>query len=145
VELRLGPTAIRVADAKATVTAKTGAIASVVVFAGSVALSSGVQSTVVMAGNVWVASKTSDRAGSMAAFQAGWAALRRGNFAIAIAEFDRARDPVIREEAAFWAAIAARRAGHRDAAHRRFVEFLENFPFSSRADAARREIAADRR
>jgi hypothetical protein len=145
VELRLGATAIRVADAKATVTARTGAIASVVVFAGSVELSSGAHSTVVMAGTVWLASKTTDRAGSMVAFQAGWAALRRGEFGLAIAEFDRAIDPVIREEAAFWAAVAARRAGQRAAARRRFTEFLDNFPFSSRADAARREIAADHR
>jgi hypothetical protein len=144
VELRLGPTAIRVADAKATVTARTGAIASVAVFAGSVELSLGAQSAVVMAGTVWVAPKTRDPAAAMAAFQSGWAALRRGAFAIAIAEFDRANDPVIREEAAFWAAVAARRAGHRDAARRRFIDFLDSFPFSSRAEAARRELSGPR-
>lgn len=142
IELRLGDTAVRVADAKATVTAKTGAIASVVVFAGSVELSSGASSTVVIAGTTWEAPRT-DPSWSLAAFRSGWSALRRNELAAAVTAFDKATDPVVREEAAFWAAVAVHRSGDHAAARRRFRDFLVQFPDSSRSDAAREALAAE--
>lgn len=142
-EIRLGATAIHIADAKATVTARTGALARVAVFAGSVELSSGARSTIVNAGTVWEApaEPASDPNSSLAAFREGWLALRQSRFADAIAAFDRASDPVVQEDAAYWAAVATSRAGDRDAARRRFADFLARFPESPRADAARRALA----
>jgi hypothetical protein len=147
VELRSGTTAIRIADAKITVTARTGAVATVAVFAGSVEMSSGPRSMVVTAGTVWEApaAPNGETDASFEAFRAGWLALRRGELRVAIAAFDRASDPVVREDAAFWAAVAAERAGDDDAAHRRFVEFLATFPDSPRVNAVRRAIADKRR
>jgi hypothetical protein len=144
-EIRLGTTAIRIADAKATVKVRTGALASVTVFAGSVELSSGARSTIVTAGTVWEApaEPVADANSSLAAFREGWLALRQGQFTAAITAFDRASDPVVREDAAYWAAVAASRAGDRDAARRRFADFLSRFPGSPRAEAARRALEAD--
>ncbi|HZJ63541.1 MAG TPA: tetratricopeptide repeat protein [Kofleriaceae bacterium] len=141
-EIRLGATAIHISEAKATVTARTGALASVAVFAGSVELSSGAQSTIVTAGTVWdaPAEPAADPDGSLAAFREGWIALRDKRFADAIAAFDRAGDAVVQEDAAYWAAVAASRAGDHDAARRRFADFLARFPESPRVDAARRAL-----
>jgi TolA-binding protein len=133
-EIRVGTTAIRIADAKATVTARTGVLASVAVFAGSVELSLRARSTVVRA------KPTSDPNRSLAIFRDGWLALRQNRFAAAIAAFDRASDPVVQEDAAYWAAVAAYRAGNRDAARRRFTDFLARFPESPRVDAVRRAL-----
>ena len=72
------------------------------------------------------------------AFRAGWEALREARYADAIAAFDRATDPAVAEDAAFWAAIAAQRAGQADDARKRLDLFLATFPDSPRADSARR-------
>jgi hypothetical protein len=71
------------------------------------------------------------------AFREGWEALREQRFDAAITAFDRASDPVVAEDAAFWAAIAAQRAGRTDDARRRLTNFLQRFPASPRADDAR--------
>ena len=73
---------------------------------------------------------------SLAAFRDGWEALRAGRNAAAIAAFDRATDPVVAEDATYWAAIAAQRADDRDDALRRLRAFLDRFPRSPRADYA---------
>lgn len=136
-----------------TVTARTGVLATVTVFAGSVELSSGARSQVVTAGTLWEApaeAPRSDRSATLSAasaaslgeFRAGWTALRQRQFAAAIAAFDRATDPVVQEDAVYWAAIAASRMGDRGAARRRFAEFLTRFPESPRIDAARRALDA---
>lgn len=139
-EIQLGTTAIRVANAKVTVTVRTGVLETVAVFAGSVELSSGARSTIVTAGRVWEAPAeppASDPAASLDAFREGWAALQQNRLAKAIAAFDRATDPVVYEDAAYWAAVATYRAGDRADARRRFTDFLARFPRSPRADAAR--------
>ena len=126
-EIQLGETAIHVANAKVTVTARTGVIATVAVFAGSVEMSSGARSTVVAAGTVWEAPvelPRSDPDIALAAFREGWTALRQNQFAAAIAAFDRASDPVVHEDTVYWAAIATNRANDHNAARRRFTDFL---------------------
>jgi hypothetical protein len=145
-EIQLGTTAIRVANAKVTVTVRTGVLETVAVFAGSVELSSGARSTVVTAGTVWEAPAeppTSDPAASLDAFREGWAALQQKRLAKAIAAFDRASDPVVHEDAAYWAAVATYRAGDRADARRRFTEFLARFPKSPRANAARSALETE--
>jgi hypothetical protein len=144
-EIQLGTTAIRVANAKVKVTARNGVLETVAVFAGSVELSSGARSTVVTAGTVWEApaEPATDPVTSLAAFREGWAALQKNQLAAAIAAFDRASDPIICEDASYWAAVATHRAGDRADARRRFVEFLARFPKSQRAPAARRAVESE--
>jgi TolA-binding protein len=74
---------------------------------------------------------------ALAAFRAGWEALRAGRNADAIAAFDRATDPAVAEDARYWAAIATARAGDQDGAKRRLRAFLVAFPASPHADEAR--------
>ena len=76
-------------------------------------------------------------ASTVLAFREGWEALRAGRYAEAIAAFDRATDPAVAEDAAFWAAIAAQRAGNIAGARKRLADFLARFPDSPRADRAR--------
>jgi hypothetical protein len=76
-------------------------------------------------------------AASVASFRDGWEALGAGRNTDAIRAFDRATDPVVAEDAAFWGAVAAQRAGDHDAGARRFREFLATYPQSPHADAAR--------
>ena len=71
-------------------------------------------------------------------FRVGWEALRAHRYNEAIAAFDRATDPAVAEDAAFWAAIAAQRAGYDDIARKRLDAFLAAFPDSPRAESARR-------
>jgi len=74
----------------------------------------------------------------LAAFRIGWEALRERRFTDAIAAFDRATDPAVAEDATFWAAIAAQRAGDIADARKRLDGFLTRFPDSPRADDARK-------
>lgn len=74
----------------------------------------------------------------LAEFRVGWEALRARSYDEAIAAFDRATDPAVAEDAAFWAAIAAQRAGYDDTARKRLDAFLTRFPDSPRAERARR-------
>lgn len=154
-EVRLGATAIRVADAKVTVRARRGVLATVSVFAGAVEMSSATGSTVVSAGTIWEAPEslappvatpvpaTTDPAASLAAFRDGWIALRDGRYGAAIAAFDRARSPVIHEDAMYWAAVAASRAGYLQMSRRRFTQFLARFPDSPWADTAQQALGDD--
>jgi len=111
-----------------------GAIISAHAFAGSVERISPESKAVISAGEVWTPPPP---AASLAAFRAGWSALHEGRNTDALAAFERASDPVIAEEAAFWAAVAAQRANDREGAAQRFRAFLVAYPQSSRADAAR--------
>ncbi len=77
------------------------------------------------------------RATSARAFQDGWAALHAGRDADAIAAFDRATDPSVAEDASYWAAVAAERAGDVADAARRMRDFIARFPTSPRVGAAR--------
>ncbi|MBL8621304.1 MAG: hypothetical protein JNK64_08375 [Myxococcales bacterium] len=77
----------------------------------------------------------------VAAFRAGWEALRAGQPLVARAHFDRAGDPAVAEDAAYWAAVASERAGDRLEAARRFRQFAQAFPASPRAADARAAAA----
>jgi len=71
------------------------------------------------------------------AFRIGWQALRAGHYADAINAFDRATAPAVAEDACYWAAVAAARAGDQPAAQRRLRAFLEAYPTSPHAAEAR--------
>jgi hypothetical protein len=77
----------------------------------------------------------------VAAFRAGWEALRAGQPRVARAHFERADDPAVREDAAYWAAVASERAGERLEAARRFRGFAQAYPRSPRAADARAAAA----
>jgi TolA-binding protein len=82
---------------------------------------------------------------ALVAFRTGWSELRDGHNADAIAAFDQAlASPIVAEDAAYWAAVAARRSGDRDGAAKRFRAFLVAYPASPHAAAARAELAATR-
>ncbi|HEY6034428.1 MAG TPA: hypothetical protein VIV58_09225, partial [Kofleriaceae bacterium] len=134
VAVAIGDTTIHVANAHVEIRAAHGVIVSAHAFAGSVERTSPESKAVISAGEVWTPSPP---AASLAAFRAGWSALHEGRNADALAAFERASDPVIAEEAAFWAAVAAQRASDREGAAQRFRAFLVAYPQSSRADAAR--------
>ena len=154
-----GDTRVVVADARASIVAHDGVIVSAQVFAGSVEITRGATHVFVDAGNVWTrpakaATTTPPREAppqatgadaSLAAFRSGWEALRLARFADAIAAFDRASDPVVAEDAAFWAAIASERAGDRAEAARRLDAFIARFPASPRIEAARGALERVRR
>ena len=138
-----GDTRVVIASSRARVTARRGVIVTARVFAGTAQVTSGGRQQVIDAGDVWmhapepkpvVAPSASD---SLAAFRLGWEELRAHHHPQAIAAFDRATDPVVAEDAAFWAAIATERAGDLDGAATRLREFLDRFPASPRAEAAR--------
>lgn len=141
VQIVAGRTRVAVVRARASVVARAGVIEQVAVFAGSVEVMTGTTRHVIVAGQTW------DRlpepvpplqpASSLAAFREGWTQLRANNHAAAIAAFDRAIDPVVAEDAVYWAAIAAERLGNTADARRRFADFLARFPASPRSDAAR--------
>lgn len=140
VEITLRGTTVHVDHGKICVVARAGVIETVSVFAGSAEVSARGKQVVVEAGMVWVP----DAVGAgpaMREFQAGWSALRGGDLRGARAAFDRARDPVVAEDAAYWAAVAAERADDRGEAARRFAAFLDLFPASPHADTARIALA----
>jgi hypothetical protein len=141
VQVRLATTRVEIARARAQITAKQGTIETVRVFAGSVEVIDNGKRHVIVAGATWdrLSPPVATPALSMAAFRDGWTALRAGDHAAAIAAFDRAIDPVVVEDAVYWAAVASERAGLPDA-KRRFTDFLARFPTSPRADAARTAI-----
>lgn len=77
---------------------------------------------------------------AMTEFRAGWAELHAEHFPEAIAHFDRATDPVVSEDATYWAAIACERAGKQDEAVTRLRAFVTAFPKSPRHADARRVL-----
>lgn len=123
-----------VVRAKATIVARDGVIVSARVFAGSAEIATAGRVLVIEAGDVWTRPSSDD---SLRAFRTGWEALRGRQYREAIAQFDRAIDDVVAEDAAFWAAIAAERAGDLAAARQRLRRFLEKFPASPRVESAR--------
>lgn len=145
VQIVAGTTRVAVARARASVVARAGAIEQVAVFAGSVEVTANGTRHVIVAGETWERLPhpvpPAQPAGSLTAFREGWTQLRANNHAAAIAAFDRAIDPVVAEDAVYWAAVAAERAGTTDDARRRFTDFVARFPASPRAEAARAAIA----
>ncbi len=134
VSVAIGDTTIHVRDAHVEIRAADGVIVSAQAFAGSVERTSPESRAVISEGEIWTAPPAES---SLAAFRIGWKALHEGRNDAALAAFDRAGDPVVAEEAAFWAAVAAQRAGDRDGASQRFRAFIDAYPHSTRVDAAR--------
>ncbi len=134
VAVAIGDTTIHVKDARVVITAAHGVIVSAHAFAGSVERTSPESTTIISAGEVWTPPAAEV---ALRAFRTGWTALHEGRNADALAAFSRASDPVISEEAAFWAAVAEQRLGDHEAAVARFKAFLDAYPASTRAAAAR--------
>ncbi|MEO7731514.1 MAG: hypothetical protein ABIY55_11115, partial [Kofleriaceae bacterium] len=140
VEITMRGTTVHVEDAKICVGARAGVIGTVTVFAGSAEVTSRGKLVVVEAGMVWVPDAVGPST-ALREFRAGWAALRDGNLRVAVDAFDRARDPVVAEDAAYWAGVAVERLGDRRDAARRFAGFVELLPGSPHADTARIALA----
>jgi hypothetical protein len=140
VEIMMRGTTLHVEDAKICVVAHAGVIGTVTVFAGSAEVTSRGKLVVVEAGMVWMPDAVGPTT-AMREFRAGWAALRDGNLRAAVEAFDRARDPVVAEDAAYWAGVASDRLGARGDAARRFAGFLDLFPGSPHAEMARVALA----
>jgi len=138
VEIVSGETAIAVKKARVKVIATKGVVSSVAVFAGSAQVTIDGHSVIVEAGTVWERDVARDDA--LAAFKAGWAALRAGDNTAAIAAFDRAVDPIVAEDAVYWSAIASERSGNSAGAVTRYRELLAKFPSTTRAAEARAAI-----
>jgi len=145
-----GDTRVTIARSRVHIIARTGVIVTARVFAGSAEVTTAGKRQVIDAGAVWTRETpaepgrdTAPRApetgpsASLTAFRAGWEALRANRYLDAIAAFDRATDPVVAEDAAFWAAIASERAGNRADAATRLRAFVDRFPGSVRIEAAR--------
>ena len=135
-----GGVAVAIADSRVKLVAVADLVISVHVIIGAADLTRGDAHDKLVAGATWtppVAPAT-----SLAMFRAGWKSLREEHFADAIAAFDLARDPVVAEDAAYWGAVAASRAGRDHEARTRFEAFLKAFPDSTRTDAAKAAIAA---
>lgn len=142
VDVTRGPTELRIRGAKASIVARAGVIEQVRVFAGSVELVDADTRTVITAGVIWQRPAPPPPAEARPApdpeaFREGWQALRQDRHADAIAAFDRATGEAVVEDATFWAAVAAERAGDRADAARRYTEFLARFPRSPHAARAR--------
>lgn len=140
-----GDTRVRIARARVTVVARNSVIVTAHVFAGSAEITRGTQRHLIATGEIWTPpppppEPTSPTA-SLDAFRRGWKALHAERYADAIAAFDRATDPVVLEDATFWAAIACERAGNPGDAAKRLRAFIERFPASPRLDAARTALA----
>jgi TolA-binding protein len=140
-----GDTRVMIVASRAKVIARQGVIVTTHVFAGNAQVTTNGRSQVIDAGDVWMRPEPKPVAPpasgalteSTTAFRQGWEELRAKRHAEAIAAFDRATDPVVAEDAAFWAAIATERAGDLDGAATRLRAFLDRFPQSPRAETAR--------
>ncbi|HEY0252095.1 MAG TPA: hypothetical protein VGC41_11250, partial [Kofleriaceae bacterium] len=126
VEIVIGETLVRAAQARVRVQARNRAVVSVEVVVGAVHIVTRDRDTIVERGMTW---EPPVAAGGLSEFRAAWVELRAGHSREAMLLFDRATNPAIREEARYWAAIAASRARDPSAAQR-MVEFEAAFPDS---------------
>jgi TolA-binding protein len=129
-----GQTRVTITSSRATVVARRGVIVTAQVFAGTAEITEAGHTRIVEAGEVWTPSPA---ASSLQEFRAGYELLRDGKYEEAIEAFDHATDPVVDEDARFWAAIAAERAGNKEDAAKRLNAFMRAFPASPRLDDAR--------
>ena len=165
-ELIVGDARIAVADAQVRVTVWHGQLVQLQVFAGAAQITVAGRARVISVGDVWqvpaarpvrkspnaiaagssrpgdastvrVPAPAAPGSATLDAFRIGWEALRAGRHRDAIAAFDRATDPAVAEDARYWAAVAAARAGDQREAQRRLREFVIAFPASPHVTAAR--------
>jgi TolA-binding protein len=157
-EVRVGAARLTVADAQVRVVARASQLIQVKVLRARSRSRSPTGGGVVDVGEVWRAplpaaappppppasrpAGAPERSAAVDAFRIGWDALHAGRNADAIAAFDRATDPLVREDASYWAAVAAARAGDEQDARRRLRAFLAAFPSSPRAAEARAALAS---
>ena len=132
VDIRIADTVVHVATGRVRVRARGGALQSVQVIVGAAVIETPARALQVDSRTMWLAPPS-----SVDVFGDAWISLREGRAAQAIASFDRVTDPAFVEEAAYWASIAAKRAGLGTEATRRLDEFLVRFPGSPRAANAR--------
>jgi hypothetical protein len=129
-----GTTRVTITGSRATVVARRGVIVTTRVFAGTAEIREAGQTRIVEAGEIWTPSPAKS---SLQSFRAGYELLRDGKFEEAIEELDSATDPVVLEDAQFWAAIAYERLGKKAEAAERLEAFMAAFPASPRLDDAR--------
>ena len=134
--LQIADTQVVVDAAQIRVRARHGEIQRVQVIVGAAEIITPARRIRVEPEHVWWP-EPSNLARSTRAFRDAWTVLRSGDAAAALALFDRADAPAVAEDAAFWGAIAARRAGQLALAHDRLVTFLARFPHSPHAAHAR--------
>jgi hypothetical protein len=141
VDVKIGSAVVRVDDAKVVVRARHRAIVNVEVVIGAAAVIGTDRRVIVERGSVWSSEPTASER-SLRAFRDAWVALRSGHNAEAMELFDAATDRAVAEEAAYWGAIAAKRAGQDDAARDRLTDFVQRFPQSPYVAQAKALLAA---
>lgn len=139
VDVRVGTTMVRVDDASVKIRARRRSIVSVQVIVGAARIDSAEQHVTLQRDSLWLPGPTAQQR-SLTAFRDGWLALRAGKHREAMQLFDQVTDPVAREEASYWAAIAAKRSGDGALAAARLETFLREYPASEYAV----ELAGDR-
>jgi TolA-binding protein len=132
VDVRVGDAVIRVDDAAVKITARKRTIISVQVVVGAARVISADQHVTLQRDSLWMPGPSAKQQ-SMSTFTSAWIALRAGRNHEAMELFDQVTDPVALEEASYWAAVAAKRAGDVDDAKQRFTRFLARFPASEYA------------
>ncbi len=135
VEIQIADTIVHVSSGQVRVHARHGELQSVQVIVGAAVIETAGRRLQITRDTVWLAAPPLDER-SAAAFRDAWLALRAGRSAEAIAAFDRSTDAAHAEDAAYWAAITAQRAGLPDAALR-LDSFVRRFPGSPHAAHAR--------
>lgn len=130
--VRVGATSVQVTNASVRVQARAGRIVSVQVVVGAAHVDHAGERVTIVRDAVWTPGPSASQR-SLAAFRAAWTALRTGENLEAMRRFDDVTDPVAREEAAYWAAVAAQRAGD-ESAPRRMAEFRRAYPASKLAE-----------
>lgn len=121
VDVHVGATRVRVANASVIVTARARRVISVQVV-GSARIDSPDQRVTLQRDSLWMPAASSAAQRSMAIYRGSLARAAGGKNREAMNLFDRATDPVAREDAMYWGAIAAKRAG--------IDKFLAEFPHS---------------
>jgi hypothetical protein len=139
VDVHVGPAIVQIANASVRVQARQYTIVSVEVVVGAAQVNGPNQHVTLARGTVWT-ERSAPAVGGLASFRDAWIALRAGDNRTAISLFDRATDPAVAEEAHYWAAVAAKRAGDDADARRRFADFVVRFPASPYIDQARQAV-----
>lgn len=128
VDVAVGDTAIAVTDAAVHIEAHRRSVVSVKVVVGAARIDSAEHHLVLQRDSEWLPAPSA-KTRSLTAFRDAWIALRGGRNADAMRLFDSVVDPVVLEEASWWAQVAARRAND-PSADDRLAKFRQAFPQS---------------